>query len=199
MTSPYAFYQFWMGAGDREVGRFLGFLSFRSPAEIEELEREAAERPAGRAAQRALAEELTTLVHGRAESARVEHAIVVSETAAAQLRRVRARGARQPGVVRGAVLDSLDESTLAAAQAETPGGVAEEPLPSVADLFVRAGLTKSKSAARRAIQEGGAYLNNHKVTDHAAVPERDELLHGRYLVLRRGKRTIAGVRVEDRR
>lgn len=176
LTSPYAFYQFWINVDDRDIGRFLRALSFRSPAEIEELERETAERPASRVAQRALAEELTTLLHGAGESERVVHA---------------SRALFGQGE-----LERLDEGTLAASLAEVPltevaGGRSE--LPPVVDLLARSGLSPSKSAARRTIAEGGAYVNNRKVTHQDSVPDPRELLHGRFLVLRRGKRNVAGV------
>lgn len=176
LTSPYAFYQFWVNTDDRDIGRFLRALSFRRPAEIEELERETAQRPASRVAQRALAEELTTLLHGADESERVVHA---------------SRALFGQGE-----LERLDERTLAASLAEVPltevvGGRSE--LPPVVDLLARSGLTPSKSAARRTIAEGGAYVNNRKVAHQDSVPDPRELLHGRFLVLRRGKRNVAGV------
>lgn len=178
LTSPYAFYQFWVNADDRDVGRFLRALSFRSPAEIEELERETAERPAGRAAQHALAEEMTALLHGSDECAR-------------------AVGASRALFGQGE-LDQLDERTLGAALAEVPRAEVTgsgRDLPSIVDLLVRSGLASSRSAARRTVAEGGAYVNNRKVTDHESVPDPGELLYGRFLVLRRGKRNVAGVEV----
>ena len=174
MTSPYAFYQFWFNADDRDIGRYLRALSFRTHEEIEELDEATAGRPAARAAQRALAEELTTLVHGEAETAKV----------IAASRALFGQGA----------LGDLDARTLGAALAEVPQ--AELPsaaeLPPVADLLAQSGLAPSKSAARRTIKEGGAYLNNTKVESEDAVPHPDDLLHGRYLVLRRGRRNVAG-------
>jgi tyrosyl-tRNA synthetase len=176
MTSPYAFYQFWINADDRDVPGYLKIFSLRSRADIEALEAAAASRPAAREAQRALAEELTSLVHGRAECARV-----VAASAALFGR---------------AELADLDELTLAAALAET--GVVQisgDSLPSVIDLLVVTGLVDSRSAARRAIDEGGAYINNLKVTDPDATVSRADLLHGRWVVVRHGKRSVAGARV----
>lgn len=177
LTSPYAFYQFWVNADDRDIGRFLRVLSFRTPAEIEELERETAARPAGRVAQRALAEELTTLLHGAGESERVMYA---------------SRALFGQGE-----LERLDEHTLAASLAEVPRAEVRgrSDLPPVVDLLVESGLSPSKSAARRTIAEGGAYVNNRKVPDQESAPAPHELLYGRFLVLRRGKRNIAGVEV----
>ncbi|MER6303029.1 tyrosine--tRNA ligase [Kitasatospora sp. NPDC001539] len=170
LTTPYAFYQFWLNADDRDVSNFLRIFSFRSKEEIEELERETAERPAARLAQRALAEELTTLVHGAEQ---YERAVAASKALFGQ----------------GDLAD-LEAPTLAAALAEVPKAEVAELQP-VVDLLVAVGLAPSRSAARRTIKEGGAYLNNAKVTDEEAVPTEADLLHGRWLVLRRGKRNLA--------
>ncbi|KWX00811.1 tyrosine--tRNA ligase [Carbonactinospora thermoautotrophica] len=176
LTTPYAFYQFWINQDDRDVPNLLRVFSFKSREEIEALEKEVAERPAARAAQRALAEEITSLVHGPDECARV----------VAASRALFGHGA----------LEELDERTLASALAEAPHAeLPRDPMPSVVDMLVATGLSPSKSAARRTINEGGAYLNNRKITDEDAVPEPTDLLHGRWLVLRRGKRNMAGVRL----
>jgi tyrosyl-tRNA synthetase len=176
MTSPYAFYQFWINSDDRDVAGFLKIFSLRPGDEIAELEAAVAQRPAAREAQRALAEEVTTLVHGAAECQRV-----IAASAALFGR---------------AELADLDEATLAAALAET--GVVPipaEPLPTVLDLLLGTGLVDSKSAARRAVVEGGVYLNNRKLTDPDASVEAADLLHGRWVVVRRGKRSVMGARV----
>ncbi|WP_030398235.1 tyrosine--tRNA ligase [Kitasatospora purpeofusca] len=170
LTTPYAFYQFWLNADDRDVPNFLRIFSFRSQAEVEELERETTERPAARLAQRALAEELTTLVHGAEQ---YERAVAASKALFGQ----------------GDLAD-LEAPTLAAALAEVPKAEVIELQP-IVDLLVAVGLSPSRSAARRTIKEGGAYLNNVKVTDEEAVPAEADLLHGRWLVLRRGKRNLA--------
>ena len=177
LMTPYAFYQFWINRTDAEMPGLLRVFSFRSHEEIEELEREVAERPAGRRAQRLLAEEMTALVHGQDELARVQ-------------------GASQALFGQGD-LAALDELTLSAAIAEVPTATLEAggELPPVADLMAACGIVASKSAARRAIAEGGAYLNNVKVTAEDAVPTAADLLHGRFLILRRGKRTVGAVRV----
>jgi tyrosyl-tRNA synthetase len=179
MMSPYAFYQFWINRADAEMPGLLRVFSFRGRAEIEELERETAERPGARAAQRALADEITTLVHGPEEHTRV---VAASQALFGQ-----------------GDLRALDAATLAAALAEVPSvtldraQVRSAGLPPVADLMAAAGIADSKSAGRRAIAEGGAYLNNDRVTAQDAVPSPGDLLHGRFLVLRRGKRTVGGV------
>jgi tyrosyl-tRNA synthetase len=174
LMSPYAFYQWWINRADAEIPGLLRVFTFRSREEIEDLEKETAERPAARTAQRVLAEDVTVLVHGREEYAR---AVAASEA-------LFGRGE----------LDVLDEKTLASALAEVPSVALRpgEPLPSVADLMAAAGIVESKSAARRAIAAGGAYLNNQKVTEQDAVPQPGDLLRGRFLVLRRGKRTVGG-------
>src|SRR5258708_11903070 len=165
LTSPYAFFQFFLNADDRDIENFLKVFSFRSRAEIEELVKEGAERPAARVAQRALAEELTTLVHGADECAAV---IAASQALFGQ-----------------GALEDLDERTLASALSELPMlKVPAGELPSVVDLLAASGLCSSKSDARRAIGQGGAYVNNVKVTGEDAVPDAGDLLHGRFLVLR---------------
>jgi tyrosyl-tRNA synthetase len=181
LMSSYAFYQFWLNRADAEVPGLLRVFSFRSHAEIEELEREIVERPAARRAQRLLAEELTILVHGEAELARVQAA---SEALFGQ-----------------GDLQALDAATLAAAVAEVPHAevdrTADAGLPLVADLMAAAGIVATKSEARRAIAGGGAYLNNRKVTAEDAAPTDADLLYGHYLVLRRGKRTVGAVRLRE--
>ncbi|MEU6207229.1 tyrosine--tRNA ligase [Micromonospora musae] len=172
MTSPYAFYQFWVNADDRDVDRYLRFFSFRPREELEELAKATAERPAARLAQRALAEELTTLVHGEREMAQ-------------------AVAASQALFGRGS-LEELSLATLRAALTEA--GLAQlAELPDVAGLLRDSGLVPSLKEARRVIAEGGAYVNNNRVTEVDAQVSESDLLHGRYLVLRRGKRSFAGV------
>jgi len=172
MTSPYAFYQFWFNTDDRDVARYLRYFSFKSQSELLELEKEIAERPAARAGQ------LTALVHG---------AEVADDVMSAS----------QALFGRGA-LDSLMPATIQAALAEAGlHRVRPAELPAVANLFRDAGLVASLNEARRAIAEGGAYVNNERVTDPEAVVPASSLLHGRFLVLRRGKRTFAGVEVAD--
>ncbi len=172
MTSPYAFYQFWFNVDDRDVIAYLKFFSFRSREEIGELERETAEKPFARAAQKALAEELTTLLHGKDETAQVV-------------------AASQALFGRGALTD-LGPSTLRAALTEA-GLTQVTSLPTLAELFKQTGLASSLGDARRAAAEGGVYVNNERMStmDDPISPEL--LLHGKLLVLRRGKKTIAGV------
>ena len=171
MTSPYAFYQFWLNTDDRDVMAYLKYFSFSSHEALEDLEKALAERPAAREAQRALAGELTTLVHGAAECEQVVQA-------------------SQALFGRGS-LDSLSPATLRAALAEAGLVSLPAPLPTAATLFKESGLVSSMNEARRTIGEGGAYINNERVTDpEAAVTS---LLHDRFLVLRRGRKSIAGV------
>lgn len=179
LTSPYAFFQFWLNADDRDVPTLLRTFSFQSQEQIDELTVATTERPHERAAQRALASELTTLVHGHSEA----------ESSAAAAKVLFGQGD----------LADIPLATLTAALSEAPHGrvepseVQDDLLPAVDDLFVRSGLVDSKSAARRVINEGGGYLNNAKIADPAYRPHLSELMHGRWLVLRRGKRTIAGI------
>lgn len=174
MTSPYALYQFWFNTDDRDVEHYLKVFSFRPREEIADLVKDSVERPAARTAQRALAEELTTLVHGAEECA----------AAVAASRALFGQGE----------LAELAERTLSDALAEVPrASVSRDDLPSVADLLAETGLCKSKSEARRTIAQGGAYVNNVKVEADDAVPAQADLLHGRFLVLRKGKRNIGGV------
>jgi tyrosyl-tRNA synthetase len=181
LMSSYAFYQFWVNRADAEMPSLLRVFSFLPRAGIEELERETADRPQARQAQRRLAEELTILVHGEEELARVQ--------------------AASAALFGGGDLAALDPATLAAAVAEVPhaevGVSGGGDLPPVVDLMVACGIVDSKSAARRAIAEGGAYLNNEKVTQEDAVPSGRDLLHGRFLVLRRGKRTVGAVEIRS--
>ena len=177
MTSPYAFYQFWFNSDDRDVVSLLKYYSFRSRDEIDELAKLVEEKPFQRAAQRALADELTTLTHGAEETARVK--------------------AASAALFGGGELEALDPGTLTAALTETPH-VRVEPaveLPLLVDLFAETGLVSSKSEARRTVKEGGAYVNNERITDPEARARADTLLPGGWLLLRRGKRNLAGVRV----
>jgi tyrosyl-tRNA synthetase len=178
MTSPYAWYQYFVNVGDADVGRYLRMFTFLPLEEIEQLEKTVAERPHLRAGQRRLAEELTTLVHGSHQTAQVV-------------------AASQALFGRGE-LRELDGSTIDAALAEVPGTsvrIAERP--TIVDLLVATGLVDSRGAARRTVTEGGAYVNNAKVSDVEWVPAETDLLAGRRLVVRRGKRNLAGVHVEQ--
>jgi len=181
LTSPYAFFQFWLNADDRDIPVLLRTFSFKDKAEIDELITATNERPYERAAQRALAEELTELVHGTEEM----------------------RGAEAAGRVLFGQgdLDEVPAGTLSAALMETPhcflesGELQNGQLPPIDELFVRSGLVQSKGAARRVMQEGGAYVNNVRVSDSSQRLSTDDLVHGRWLVLRRGKKSVSGLRV----
>ena len=178
LTSPYAFYQYFVTSADADVSTLLRVFSFRSPAEIEQLEADAAARPEARAAQQALATELTELVHGADAT---QKAVAASEA-----------------LFGGGDLAALDADTLASAATELPVAEVRGALPSVTDLLVLSGLAESRSAARRAVADGGAYLNNRRVSEADALPGDRDLLHGRWLVIRRGKRNVAIVdRVAD--
>ena len=177
MTSPYAFYQFWINADDRDTDQFLRTFTFRTQDEIEALKVATLERPHAREAQRTLARDVTTLVHG-------EHATNQAEAAAKAL-------------FGQGELRELDAATLNAAMSEAPNATISAPgeFPTVAELLVAAGLVESNKAGRRAINEGGVSVNNVKVTDEDARVTKDDFLHGQWLVLRRGKRTFGGIKL----
>lgn len=177
LTSAYAFFQYFVNADDADVGALLKVFSFLGRPEIEALDAETAARPEARGAQQALAAELTTLVHGAEAAAQ---AIAASSALFGQ-----------------GDLRELDTQTLGAALAELPRAEVRGPLPPVADLLVATGLAESRSAARRTVAEGGAYLNNRRLSDPALAPEDADLLHRRWLVLRRGKRSLAAVEKVD--
>ena len=174
MTTPYAWYQYFINTADSDVVRYLRWFTFLSREELAELDEATTARPHERAAQRRLARELTTLVHGEAATAAVEHASLA----------LFGRGE----------LSELDEPTLAAALREAavaelkPGGP-----DAITDLLVAIGLSASKGAARRTIAEGGVSVNNVRIDSDEWVPQPSDFLYGRWLVLRRGKRNIAGV------
>jgi tyrosyl-tRNA synthetase len=174
MTSPYAWYQYFINTADADVVRYLRWFTFLSADELAELQEATEERPHERASQRRLAHELTTLVHGAAATEAVELA-------------------SQALFGRGD-LTRLDDDTLTAALRETsvaelkPGGP-----DGIVDLLVATGLSVSKGAARRTIAEGGVSVNNVRVDTEDWVAQPSDFLHGRWIVLRRGKRNVAGV------
>ncbi|QGH69078.1 tyrosine--tRNA ligase [Pseudactinotalea sp. HY158] len=176
LMSPYAFYQFWINTDDADVVGYLKVFTFLERAEIEELAAQVAERPAAREAQRALARAVTTLVHGANACERVE-------------------AASQALFGRGSGLDlaDLDAGTLADAVAEVPRGAGEVGADTILDLLQSTGLCRSRNEARRAVSDGGAYLNNVKVTDPDRVLTDADLLAGGVALVRRGRRSLAVV------
>nr|WP_152823390.1 MULTISPECIES: tyrosine--tRNA ligase [unclassified Corynebacterium] len=174
MTSPYTWYQYFINAADADVMRYLRWFTFLEREELERLEQEVAQHPHAREAQRTLAREMTTLVHGAAATEAVELAS-------------RALFGR-------ADLAELDEDTLASAVSETQVLCLRADSPrGIIDLLVGTGLVESRGAARRAIKEGGVYVNNVRVGAEDWQPEDNDFLHGTWLVLRRGKKNFAGV------
>jgi tyrosyl-tRNA synthetase len=170
MTSPYAFYQFWINVDDRDVVRYLRYFSFRDAGEIDDLDRRTREEPRARAAQRALAEELTTLVHGQQVLSAVQ--------------------AASAALFGGGELAALDRRTLLDAARELPRR-AVAPGTTVVEALAETGLSPSRSAARRSIDEGGVHVNNAKVTDVAHVLASEDFLHGEVAILRRGRRALS--------
>jgi tyrosyl-tRNA synthetase len=177
MTSPYALHQYFLNAEDEKVVEYLKVFSERSRSEIDELERQTRESPQLRAAQRAVADDVTDLVHGSAER---DAAIRAAEA-----------------IFGRSDLRELSESVLNDVAAEIGGAQldANGDLPTVVEVLAAGGVVTSKSAARRAIIEGGAYVNNERITDPDARLGEYDLLHGRYVIVRRGKRTVGAVRI----
>ena len=175
MTSPYAFFQYWLNSDDKDVINFLKVFSFKTRSEIEALETAHNANPGAREAHRELARELTSLVHSPEIATRVEEA---------------ARALFGQGD-----LASLDEKTLSSALAELPRTQVESgsEMPTWVDLLAATGVVDSKSAARRIVKEGGAYLNNEKVAGEDFRLEKSHFLCGKYAVLRKGKRDLAAV------
>ncbi|WP_062076357.1 tyrosine--tRNA ligase [Demequina globuliformis] len=174
MMSPYAFYQFWINTDDADVVRFLKIFTFRTREEIEELERKVAEEPFRREAQRTLAWDVTALVHGADAADGVVHA--------------------SQALFGRAELERLDVATLDGCAAELGAGDASADA-TVVDALVEAGIVKSKSDARRAVQDGGAYVNNVKVDSLEATLADHDALAGGWFVLRRGKKSVGMLRV----
>lgn len=181
MTSPYAWYQYFVNTADADVVPYLKWFTFLSREEVDDLDEATRARPHERAGQRRLARELTTLVHGQAATDAVELA-------------------SQALFGRGELTD-LDESTLAAALREAGNAQVAELAPggdaAITDLLVATGLSASRGAARRTVAEGGVYVNNTRIESDEWTPADADFLHGSWLVVRRGKRNIAGVRRVD--
>jgi len=175
MTSPYAFYQFWLNSDDADIPKYLKVFSFKSRTEIEELIRSHEINPGLREAHRALARELTTLVHGEDECVGAEKAALA--------------------LFGQGELSELGEKALESALSQLPQTTISksEDFPTWVDLLAATGVVDSKSAARRIVKEGGAYLNNAKVPSEDFAPTSKDLLFGRFLLLRKGKRDLAAV------
>ena len=180
MTSPYAFFQYWIGSDDADVERYLKFFSFKSRAELESLFAQLKENPGARVAHRELAREITTLVHGADQCEKVEAA---------------SRALFGQGDIR-----ELDPSTLESALSQLPRTqvsaadlIDGDRFPTWVDLLAATGVVESKSAARRIVKEGGAYLNNVKISGEDFAPTRSDLVNSKFLLLRKGKRDLATV------
>ena len=177
MTSPYAFYQFWINTEDADVAKYLKVFSFKSHEEIERLIETVKVNPGAREAQRELARELTAMIHGATECENVE--------------------AASKALFGQGELKDLDAKTLSAALSQLPSTQIKkgENFPTWVDLLAATGVVDSKSAARRIVKESGAYLNNVKVSGEDFAPNESDLIHGKFLVLRKGKRDLASVEV----
>jgi len=179
MTSAYALFQFFLNSDDRDVEQLLKTFSFKSRSELEALFESLKTNPGAREAHRELAREVTTLLHGADQAQKVE---------------VAAKALFGQGEIR-----DLDIETLKSALAELPKSRIKkgEEIPSWVDLVTSSGVVESKSAARRVIKEGGAYLNNEKITGEDFTPKSSDLLHGQFLLLRKGKRDLVAVEITD--
>lgn len=175
MTSPYAFFQFFLNSDDRDVEQLLRTFSFKSHDELEVLFDSLKTNPGAREAHRALAREVTSLIHGAEQCEKVELA---------------AKALFGQSEIR-----ELDEKTLESALRELPRTTIQRgaDFPSWVDLITAAGVVESKSAARRVVKEGGAYINNEKISGEDHAPSQNDLLCGRFIVLRKGKRDLAAV------
>jgi tyrosyl-tRNA synthetase len=178
MTSAYEFFQFWLNSDDADMPKLLKVFSMKSKSEIEELIEKVKTNPGAREAHRELAREMTTLIHGGAMAKSVEEA---------------AKALFGQGEIR-----DLDLKTLDSALSQLPKTTIKkgDPYPTWVDLLAATGVVESKSAARRIVKEGGGYLNNKKVESEDFTPSKADLLHGKYLLLRKGKRDLAAVEVE---
>ena len=179
MTSAYALFQFFLNSDDRDVEQLLKTFSFKSRSELEALFESLKTNPGAREAHRELAREVTTLLHGADQAQKVEAA---------------AKALFGQGEIR-----DLDIETLKSALAELPKTKIKKgaEIPSWVDLITSSGVVESKSAARRVIKEGGAYLNNEKISGEDFTPKSSDLLHGQFLLLRKGKRDLVAVEITE--
>jgi tyrosyl-tRNA synthetase len=177
MTSAYEFFQYWLNSDDADMPKLLKVFSMKSRVEIERLIETVKTNPGAREAHRELARELTTMIHGEQMAQKVELAA--------------------KALFGHSDISELDLATLDSALAQLPRTqIAKgQPLPTWVDLLAATGVVDSKSAARRIVKEGGAYLNNQKVESEDFAPSKADLLHGKYLLLRKGKRDLAAVEV----
>ena len=177
MTSAYEFFQFWLNSDDADMPKLLKVFSMKNRAEIEELIEKVKTNPGAREAHRELAREMTAMIHGSAMAKSVEEA---------------AKALFGQGEI-----GDLDLKTLDSALSQLPKTTIKkgDPYPTWVDLLAATGVVESKSAARRIVKEGGAYLNNKKVESEDFTPSKNDLLHGKYLLLRKGKRDLAAVEI----
>ena len=177
MTSAYEFFQFWLNSDDADLPKLLKVFSMKDRAEIERLIETVKVNPGAREAHRELAREMTAMIHGQQMAKSVEEAAKAL-------------------FGQGEIAD-LDLKTLDSALSQLPKTTIKkgDPYPSWVDLLAATGVVDSKSAARRIVKEGGGYLNNKKVENEDFTPSKNDLLHGKYLLLRKGKRDLAAVEV----
>ena len=176
MCSPYTFYQFWLNTADADVIDRLKVFTFLTREQIEALAVEVAERPFKREAQRTLAWEVTSLVHGTEATEKV-----IAASAA---------------VFGNGDLSAIDLPTLEAVIAELPSAEVGTDDLGILNVLQASGLSKSQSEARRTVSEGGAYVNNEKASGIDTVLDESDFLHGRYAIVRRGKKNMAVVELK---
>lgn len=177
LTSPYSFYQFWLNTDDRDIATLLKYFSLASKEVIEDLIEKVKTDASSRLAQKYLAQELTTLVHSKEQCDQV---ILASQALFGQ-----------------GELKDIDKNILVAALSEA--GLTKIKLttemPNILDILQQTNLCDSKSAAKRTVEEGGAYINNVRISDLNWTPTKSDLIHGSLLVVRRGKKVMAGVEI----
>lgn len=177
MTSAYEFFQFWLNCDDADMPKLLKVFSMKDRKEIERLIETVNANPGAREAHRELAREMTTLIHGADMAKKVEEA---------------AKALFGQGEISDLDLATLDSALSQLPKTQVKKG---EDFPTWVDLLAATGVVDSKSAARRIVKEGGAYLNNKKVESEDFTPTKSDLLHGKYLLLRKGKRDLAAVEI----
>lgn len=177
MTSPYKWYQYFLNANDADVIKYLRWFTFLTKEELDELAVEVEANPGARKAQRRLADEMTTLVHGEAATEAVK--------------------AASAALFGKGDLQTLDGATLGAALQEAGAiDIDKDMNVTIVDLLIETGLCSSRGEARRTIKEGGCSVNNERISDESWIPAGADLLPGNWLLVRRGKKNMRGVHIK---
>ncbi len=178
-TSPYRFYQFWLNTDDKDVIRYLKFFTWLDQDQVQQLELSTLEHPEQRLAQRALASEMTRMVHGQADLEKAEQASQVLFG----------------GEISGLTAADIQDIFAEVPSSQMPKNRLEGEALSLVDILVESGLAKSKGEARRAVAEGGIYLNNHRASEAAQAVTLGDIVDGRFLVLRKGRKNYHLVKI----